>query len=42
MSARRAAWRLPHVALDPGQVARLRRRLEALGFFDWLGSEAAP
>jgi N-acetylneuraminate lyase len=34
--------RLPHVGLDPGQVAGLRRRLEALGFFDWIRPEAAP
>jgi N-acetylneuraminate lyase len=34
--------RLPHVALDPGRVARLRRRLEALGFFDWVRPEGGP
>ncbi len=34
--------RLPHVALDPAQVAQLRRRLEALGFFGWIRPEAAP
>ena len=34
--------RLPHVALAPDQVAELRHRLEALGFFDWVRPEAAP
>jgi N-acetylneuraminate lyase len=34
--------RLPHVALTPGQVAELRRRLEALGFFGWVRPEAGP
>jgi len=34
--------RLPHVGLAAGPVGELRRRLEALGFFDWVRPEAAP
>ena len=32
--------RLPHVGLDAGPLAELRRGLEALGFFDWARGEA--
>jgi N-acetylneuraminate lyase len=34
--------RLPHVGLAAGPVGELHRRLEALGFFDWVRPEAAP
>jgi N-acetylneuraminate lyase len=34
--------RLPIPGLSPGQVAELRCRLEALGFFDWIRTSAQP
>jgi N-acetylneuraminate lyase len=36
------APRLPHVALTADESSELRRRLEALGFFDWIRAGGGP